>query len=160
MVDNASVMTDASGRVPSIYYDYEYRTLGQSPERGDLVRMGHAGLSRFRWNGDSLRKITVKEEMLTQLTLGIEHGDAGDLIRTDSFYPGWRAFSGFDELKIAFEPPCFMRIHVPAGTTEVRFVFRPRPWRLGLWMTTIATVIIGSLTAVSYKYRRSMTNTP
>jgi uncharacterized membrane protein YfhO len=148
-------LTDSSGRVPPIYYDYEYRSAARGSATGELARSSQTGLSRFRWSYDSSRKIAVKDETLTKLTLTLEPGKAGDLIRTDSYYPGWRAFTASGELKVEFEPPCFMRITIPPDTSEVRFLYQPRSWRTSLWIAALAAVALWFLMAkILYKRRR------
>jgi uncharacterized membrane protein YfhO len=64
------------------------------------------------------------------------------LIRTDTFYPGWRAFAGSTELPVELEPPIFSRVRVPAGATEVRFTYAPRFWRASLWIAGTAGLLL------------------
>jgi hypothetical protein len=142
MLNNAAFLTDANGRVPARFYDYEYRSRTRGLERGELRSAGHTGPSRFQWGSPTGRKVTVLNETLNTLSLAMESGEAADLIRTDSYYPGWRAFSGPVELEVRFEPPCFSRIHIPAQATEIRFTYEPRPWRAGLWSAGIASVFL------------------
>jgi uncharacterized membrane protein YfhO len=86
--------------------------------------------------------VTVTSETLNTLRLALESGEVADLIRTDSYYPGWRAFSGAVELAVRFEPPCFSRIHIPSQATEIRFTYEPRHWRTGLWIAGLAGVFL------------------
>lgn len=139
---NAGFLTDASGRVPARFYDYEYRSIARGPESGELRSAGHTGPSRFQWGSPTGRKVTVTNETLNTLSLALEPGEAADLVRTDSYYPGWRAFSGRVELEVRFEPPCFSRIHIPPQATEIRFTYEPRHWLKGLWIASIASVLL------------------
>lgn len=142
MLSNASFIIDASGRVPARLYDYEYRSETRGLERGELRSAGHAEPSRFQWGNTTGRQVTVTDETLNTLSLAIESGEAADLIRTDTYYPGWRAFSGPAELEVRFEPPCFSRIHITSRTTQIRFLYEPRHWRAGLWLAGLAGVFL------------------
>lgn len=142
MLSNASYLTDASGRVPPRFYDYEYRSETPGLERGESRSAGHTAPSRFQWGNTTGRKVTVTDETLNTLSLAIESGAPADLIRTDTYYPGWRAFSGPTEVEVRLERPCFSRVHIPSQMTEIRFVYEPRHWRTGLWIAGIAGVFL------------------
>src|SRR5205085_10908880 len=96
-----------------------------------------------------------KSEALDSLNVSFDPGDAADLIRTDSYYPGWRAFSAGSELNVKFEPPCFSRIHIPVGATEVRFIYEPRHWRTGLVAAASAAVILSVWLGTAFQRRKT-----
>jgi hypothetical protein len=152
-LSNRRYLTLTSGKFDSQLYDYEYRSTERGLERGELMPSGASARSRFRWGDGSSGKIEVQDETLNRLALTLEPRDAGSLIRTDSFYPGWRAFAGAQELKVLFEPPCFSRVEVPARTTALRFVYEPRPWRLGLGLAAAGLATLAILLAAFYKRR-------
>ena len=152
-LSNANFITTASGKVPAELYDYEYHSATRGLERGELLPSPATTSSRFRWSDGSPQKIAVQDETLTRLALSLEPREAGILIRTDAFYPGWRAFSGPEELKVDFEPPCFSRVQVPARATEVRLVYEPRPWRLGLGLAAAGLVALVILLAATCQRR-------
>jgi hypothetical protein len=154
MLSNASFLKDPSGHVPANLYDYEYRSETRGLERGEFRSAGHSEPSRFRWAAPLSRSVTLKDETLNTLTLAIEAGQAADLIRRDTFYPGWRAFAGDTELKIHFQPPCFSRVHLPDRATELRFVYQPRHWRLGLWIAVAGGLCLCMWLTVTYQRRK------
>jgi hypothetical protein len=151
MLNNAAFLTDVNGRVPARLYDCEYRSDTRGLERGELRSAGHTAPSRFQWGRPTGRKVTVTDETLNTLRLALESGGAADLIRTDSYYPGWRAFSGPVELAVQFEPPCFSRLHIPAQTTEIRLTYEPRHWRAGLWIAGLASVLFSLWLAATFQ---------
>ncbi len=155
MLSNAGFLRDTSGNVPTRFYDYEYRSNIRGLEQGELRPAGHTEPSRFQWLNATGRTVTVKDETLNSLILAMEPGDAADLIRTDSYYPGWRAFSGSSELGVGFEPPCFSRIHVPSQTTELRFIYEPRHWRAGFWTAGIASIFLSLWLIASFQRRNT-----
>jgi hypothetical protein len=154
MLNNAGFLRDDSGNVPTNLYDYKYVSALRGLERGALRSAGHKGQSRFQWVDGMDRNLTVKNETLNTLTLTMKPSDAADLIRTDAYYPGWRAFAGTVELQVHFEPPCFSRIHIPAETTEFKFIYEPRHWRAGLWIAGIAGIFFSFWLLATFKRPR------
>ena len=150
-LSNVNFIPTATGKVPDQFFDFEYHSATRGLERGELLPSTATTCSRFHWSDGSPRKIEVKEETLTRLALSLEPRDAGILIRTDAFYPGWRAFSGPEELKVEFEPPCFSRVQIPARAMEVRFIYEPRPWRLGLGLAVGGLAALAILLAATHR---------
>jgi len=149
VIKNAHVLgLTASTNLPG-YSDYIYRSLSGQPA-GELVRQNNdsRGTARFHWAEETPRTVSITNESLTRLELAVSSGPAADLIRTDSYYPGWRIESDGTGAQMSFEPPCFFRIHIPAETRRLTLVYEPRWLRPGLWIAGGAVVIFGVLTAV------------
>ena len=96
----------------------------------------------------------IQKENLNILVLTVEPGAATDLIRTDTHYPGWRAYSGERELPVRAEPPQFSRTTVPAGAAEITFRYEPRFWRYTLWLAFAAGLATVALAAGASIRRR------
>ncbi len=70
--------------------------------------------------------------------------DAGYLVLTDNYYPGWHAAIDGEEAPIQRAYHTFRAVAVPAGEHEVRFTFEPAPLRAGLVITiTTALLLLG-----------------
>lgn len=93
---------------------------------GKFEQLRTEGDARFSWIGEPRRKITLVAESLNAVTLDVAAGSAGWLLRTDTRYPGWRAFAADGApLSIASEGEVFTRIQVPSGPTRVVLRYRP-----------------------------------
>ena len=119
-----------------------------------MLARNNGPLARFHWSEPLERKIAVASETLCTLTLDVAPGRAGDLIRTDTYYPGWQVSPVAEEVKMQFEPPCFTRIHVPGDVTRLRFQYEPRFWRLGLCIAAGSAALIAVLLAVIVKRKK------
>lgn len=117
---------------PEKYCDAWYNTPAvRSP--GELKLEPIAGQARFSWlNGDS-RPIAIAGESLNRLELWFPAGGAGSLLRTDTYYPGWKAKAGDGTpLPVSQEREVFSRVEIPAGVSHVIFTYEPTGWRLGM----------------------------
>jgi hypothetical protein len=92
-VKSPGSVRNASGEVPATLYDFEYRSGKRGLESGELSPSPGSGWSRFQWKDGVTRGLHVRRETLTTLQLAVEPGPAGTLVRTDTSYPGWRAFA-------------------------------------------------------------------
>jgi len=149
---------DADGLVPPPLYDYEYSSPARGRESGELRARKDGPSARFHWAAPLERKVGIVAETLCTLTLDVAPGAAGDLIRTDTYYPGWRMSPAVPGVTIRFEPPCFSRIHVPAGVTRLRFKYEPRFWRPGLFLAAGSAVLTVVLLMASARRSRIRAN--
>jgi len=68
----------------------------------------------------------------------------GVLVLTDFFYPGWQAYVDGAQSPILRANTIMRGLELKKGAHKVVFVYRPRPFRIGLWtsMFTLAALII------------------
>jgi hypothetical protein len=64
------------------------------------------------------------------------------LFLADLDYPGWRATVDGRDTPIYRANYLFRAVHVPAGQHTVEFVYQPRSFRLGLFVTVAATALV------------------
>src|ERR1039458_4124368 len=64
---------------------------------------------------------------------------------SESWFPGWRAFLGRDEIPVVRVDHALMGAVVPAGSAEIRFEFRSNYFRYGLAITVMALLILTGL---------------
>ncbi len=145
---------DEEGAISPSLYDYEYVSSKRGEEIGDLLARTNGPLARFHWSPPLGRKISIVSETLCSLTLAVAPGPAGDLIRTDTYYPGWKISPPIEGTTFQFEPPCFARLHVPAEVTQLRIEYTPRFLRLGIAFAGGAAVLIAVLMATLVKRAR------
>jgi hypothetical protein len=142
-----------NGSVDPALYDFEYRSSRRGLEQGELLpRPGPP--ARFHWSSPLERKVSIISETLCTVTLDIAPGPTGDLIRTDTYYPGWRVVSPARQVSLNYEPPCFTRLHIPAEVTRVRLQYEPRWWRLGIGIAAVSAVLGAAFFIADAKRRR------
>jgi hypothetical protein len=141
----AGYLTNAAGQSDAAFHDLEYRSPARGMDRGELMVREGGPPARFRWAGPGERSVSIIEETLNTVTLAISPGPAGELIRTDTFYPGWRVSDGRAGVSLAFEPPCFARLRVPAEVTRIRLAYEPRWWRAGISVAALAGLLLTCL---------------
>ena len=95
--------------------------------------------SRFQWSNDSERKVQITAETLDTITVEVEDGVAGELLRTDRYYPGWKLRS--PELETHVEQGVFLAVQVPAGRQTLVFQYRPRRLDACLWVGGAALLV-------------------
>lgn len=108
----------------------------------------HSDLSRFQWETESGRQISIIDEDLNSLSLSITPGQTGNLIRTDTFYPGWSVVFGILPTKsLQILDPCFsiVTIDASANPVEAQFIYRPRFLNVSLLLAAIGLLATCSL---------------
>lgn len=94
---------------------------------------------RFIWRGPFPRLAKIVSEAPGRLVVSVAPGPAGQLIRTDTDYPGWRAWGIGGQLAIKSLPPCFSFVELPDAKTSLTlfFEFSPRFLPVGLAGTVV-----------------------
>lgn len=72
----------------------------------------------------------------------IETKSASDklLFLSDTYYPGWRAYVDGNEKKIYKADYAFRAVVVPEGKHEVVFIYKPKSFQIGLFISIISLV--------------------
>lgn len=89
-------------------------------------------------------QVTVVEYGLHEVTIQVETREAGLLVLSDAYYPGWRATVDGQEATIHRANTVLRGVFVPAGAHQVTFKFRPTVLRTGLALT-LASIIFALL---------------
>ncbi len=63
------------------------------------------------------------------------------LFLSDVFYPGWKAFIDNREVSILRADWAFRTVSVPAGEHDVRFVYDPISWKIGLLISIMSILV-------------------
>ena len=95
--------------------------------------------SRFQWRNDSERKVQIIAETFDTITVKVEDGVAGELLRTDRYYPGWKLRS--PKLEMHVERGSFLAVQVPAGRQTLIFEYRPRGLDASLFVGSAALLV-------------------
>ena len=78
----------------------------------------------------------------------------GFLILSDAYYPGWKAYVDNKETKILRANYIFRAIKLPEGTHTIRFVYKPKSFIIGAWISLVSLllVVIGLLFSYSFNH--------
>ena len=73
------------------------------------------------------------------------------LVLSETYYPhGWRALIDGKETEIYKTNYILRSVQFPAGEHTVEFVFEPKEYRLGIWVTTVAFYTVISMMLLSF----------
>jgi O-antigen/teichoic acid export membrane protein len=96
-------------------------------------------------------EVHVREYGINQVVVdaGLRH--AGWLVLSDSYFPGWKAFLQLDdgseqELEIYRADYNFRAVHLDPGPSVVRFRYSPMSFKLGVYASFMALVVVLSVT--------------
>ncbi|HMR63255.1 MAG TPA: YfhO family protein [Anaerolineae bacterium] len=86
--------------------------------------------------------VVVEEKSATALRLRLEAPQAGFVVLTDTFYPGWQATVNGVPTPIFQANVAFRAVPVKAGAQEITFDYRPQTFTFGLWTSLGAWLIM------------------
>ena len=87
---------------------------------------------------DSIRaSATIVSYRVNDVSVETRSSDAGILVLSDTFYPGWQAEVDGSPSALLRANHTMRAVVVPAGTHTVRFLFRPESVRLGGLLTAL-----------------------
>ncbi len=115
--------------------DWEY-TIPAPREAGKWAKLNAAGTARLQWVGDTARPVRISSETLNSMTLSFPPGGAGELLRTDTFFPGWVAVASNGQACAVRRQGVMSVISIPAGADSL--VLRYSPAWLGACMVALA----------------------
>jgi len=89
--------------------------------------------------GDEVRRLDYTPN---QVTIQVLMADDGFLVLGDSYFPGWQAAVDGQESKIYRADGNFRAVAVPAGEHKVVFKYSPLSFRLGLFTSAMAAIVV------------------
>jgi uncharacterized membrane protein YfhO len=106
------------------------------------------GAARFQWLKPSARTLKITKESLNEICLSFGAGDEAELLRTDTYYPGWSARIGSAKVAIQRTDPFFSKLRIPPGNQQLVLRYEPVYLRLGIASGGVALGVMGVLSAV------------
>ena len=67
----------------------------------------------------------------------------GYLVLRRTFFPGWEARVDGMSAPVLRADYAFCAVELPAGESKIEFSYRPGPFRLGLWIASLAPLLVG-----------------
>lgn len=120
--------------------------------RHEAVLVGDGAVQAGSGQADEARIVTYRAE---EVVVETASEAPALLLLTDAYYPGWRATVDGEPVDVQQVDGLFRGVFVPAGEHEVRFVFVPWSFRLGLWITLGALLLwLSGLAAVMFRAGR------
>jgi hypothetical protein len=135
--------------------DFVYRSDRRGEEMGELMRVTTDGMSRL---SSGHRKVAVAAETMNTLTVSIESGPADQLVRTDTFYPGWRAQLDGKPIPLEHGTSPFSTIQLPASETisAITYNYRRSFAVVTTWLSVIAALaVVGIIYFEDFRIRKS-----
>jgi len=77
-----------------------------------------------------------------EVRVRVEAAEGGFLVLTDTWYPGWRAFVDGRPRAVLRANYLMRCVAVAAGEREVRFVYEPQAFRLGLFLSLVGVAMV------------------
>ncbi len=132
--------------------DYLYESDYENLSTGSLKKITASTQSRFFWEEQNLdRSIQIVEETQNTLRLKIGAGPSGQLVRTDTYFPGWTLFVNGKETALISKKPCFSVLNVPKGEASVLLVYQPRFLKWGVIATLVGFILLVVLCLPKHK---------
>ena len=95
-------------------------------------------------------RITFTDFTTDRITMKTYVDKASQLVLSEVYYPhGWKAYVDGRETEIYKTNYILRSVQVPAGEHTVEFVFDPREFKFGIWVTTISFYSVTGLMIVS-----------
>ncbi|MFQ6058155.1 MAG: YfhO family protein [Anaerolineae bacterium] len=100
---------------------------GGKPLSGPPGQTTHLGFTHYGLNEIRLRVSTTAE---------------GYLVLSEVYYPGWRAYLDGREVEVWRANYAFRALYLPSGDHQVRLVFEPLSWRVGLALSLASLIVL------------------
>jgi hypothetical protein len=122
---------------PQPIADFSYSSEERGAPTGDLVRLSDDKNSRIHCEQ---RPVTITAETMNTLTVSIGPGTADQLVRTDTFYPGWRAKLNGQSTPLEHGASPFSTINIPASDVPsvVTYAYQPSHQVITTWLAIMA----------------------
>jgi hypothetical protein len=107
-----------------------------------MLEQPHESIDRFGSSGD-LRPVPVSRPGPNQVILRVEAPQAGFVVLTDTFYPGWQATLDGQPVPVWPANVAFRAVAVEeAGPHTVIFSYNPRSFTVGLWISGLTLLFV------------------
>lgn len=97
---------------------------------------------------------SITHYSLNEITVEVSTSHDGILVLSEVYYPGWKAYVDGRQEEISRANWNLRAIPLTAGMHTVEFRFKPRPFRIGLWISTATLVVSVVLVFGARGFRR------
>lgn len=107
--------------------------------------------ARTSFQGDA----TINLYQNNKVQIDARLNEAGILVLTDAFYPGWRVFVDGNERKILRANYLFRGVEVAAGHHKVEFDYDPVSFKIGLVVSSLTAALLTAVPLIGLIRRRA-----
>jgi hypothetical protein len=112
---------------------------------GDLQPARLAALTEGRPAGGSSVEFTEHRD--NEVKLRVETERPGLLVLSDTYYPGWQAYVDGEKTPIYPTDAALRSVYLEAGEHEVRFVYSPGTFKLGITISGLSLLALAAFVA-------------
>lgn len=121
--------------------EHHFDPTGQAVIEGDLSEEQLAALTASPIADASSVEITHYGDTRVELLARMKN--AGLLVLSDTYYPGWKAYVDGKKVPVYPTDLALRSVFVPPGEHEVEFVFSPQSFKLGASITAASLAMLG-----------------
>lgn len=132
--------------------DFMYSSKERGSSTGELTQLTDNDDSRVRCDR---RNVSITAETLNSLTLSIAPGPAGDLLRTDTFYPGWSAQLNGNSIPLGHAKLPFSMVELPPNEIVATVIYCYRPTYMTATTSLAFATSLLLVTAIALGGRKS-----
>ena len=146
--------------LPRFYFVYNYKLVNSNVieymkttefnPKNEVILIDKVNFSNGQ---NSSYKIEVLENSPNRIKLNVNTENPGFLVYSDSWYPGWNAYDNGKKTEVYRANYIQKAIFLENGEHEVEFVFKPRLFDIGKYLSLIGLVLIFMIIIISIRKR-------
>jgi hypothetical protein len=152
---NLSLVYELDGAFPRAFLVAQTETLPDSlalerlrdpdfePSESSILDRGLEATVASTAGRNEISRVTWETRSINAHTLRVETPEPALLVISDNYYPAWRATIDGEPAVLLRADYTLRAVRVPAGTHEVRIVYRSTLFRVAVWTTLLSAVFTG-----------------
>jgi len=93
-------------------------------------------------NNDSYKEAKIEFYSPNTIKIKINVSDAGFLVLSETWYPGWKAYDNGKEIEILRANYILRSVYISKGVHEIFFIYKPISFKIGLWVSALTFILI------------------
>lgn len=124
--------------------DFREKVFLEKEPNFQVESKGKSKINEIVWNKDSPNEIVLM----------VKSDQPGIIFLSNNFFPGWYAYIDGKETEIYRANYTFQAIAVAQGSYEIKLVYNPLSFRLGMFLTLISLCILllSAFTSIAFNY--------
>jgi hypothetical protein len=106
-------------------------------------------------DGGTKRPVGFERDGADVIVLSVDDPAPGQLVLTDSYYPGWKAWVDGEPAEIARTKDGFRGVEIAAGRHTIEMRYEPAAYRVGLFISLVALALLAGAFGALVPLRRS-----
>jgi len=105
-------------------------------------------------------RVTMTRPSANSIVVEARCSRPGRLVVSEAWAPGWQAQGEGRAIPVRAAVGELLEVDVPAGDSRVTFLYAPRAWKVGGWISGAALAVLGGLLLVGFWQQRSRPAAP